>query len=252
MNEKNRTNPGNRKGHDTLQKQAEGRKPKEKTPLIEVKHLQKVFTVGQMKVKALGEVSFVIQQGEFIALQGASGAGKSTLLQLLGGLEQPSSGSIRISGTKLHGMSEDELARFRKENVGFVFQFFNLIPTLTALENVMVSRMFDPESEVEAAWDYAVELLTRMALEKRMSHRPSELSGGEQQRVAIARALLNRPKLLLADEPTGNVDSGSGKHIMELFKKENRTGTTIILATHNSEIASYANRIMKMKDGRIM
>ena len=222
-----------------------------KKPMIELIDLQKTFYTGRMKVKALAKVSFKVAFGEFVALKGASGAGKSTLLHAIGGLERYSAGRILINGQDISIMSEDELTLFRRENIGFIFQFFNLIPSLTALENVMVSHMFDT-AVTDDTWDYAVELLDTMGLRKRLDHRPSELSGGEQQRVAIARALLNKPRILLADEPTGNIDTASGHKIMRQFSELNKKGTTIIIATHNDEIAKYAHRIIMLKDGKIM
>ena len=217
--------------------------------MIELIDLQKTFYTGRMKVKALAKVSFNIDYGEFVALKGASGAGKSTLLHAIGGLERYSAGRILIDGQDISNMGEDELTLFRRENIGFVFQFFNLIPSLSALENVMVSHMFDAVVADET-WDYAVELLDIMGLKNRLDHRPSELSGGEQQRVAIARALLNKPRILLADEPTGNIDTASGHKIMRQFSELNKKGTTIMLATHNDEIAKYANRTITLIDGK--
>jgi putative ABC transport system ATP-binding protein len=220
-------------------------------PIIEVKDLRKTFYIGRMKVDALAGVSFKIKKGEFVALKGASGAGKSTLLHQLGGLERSSAGAITINGKEISNMGEDELTLFRKENIGFVFQFFNLIPSLTSLENVMVSHMFEA-AVADETWDYAVELLDIMGLKKRHDHKPTELSGGEQQRVAIARALLNKPRILLADEPTGNIDTDSGHRIMRQFSELNKRGTTIIIATHNDDIAKYAHRIITLKDGKIL
>jgi ABC-type lipoprotein export system ATPase subunit len=168
------------------EKTAQMRLREQVKPLIEVNHLQKSFTVGKVKVRALADVSFTVKAGEFIAISGVSGAGKSTLLHMLGGLDRPSAGAIEIAGHNLVGMTEDEITSFRKENIGFVFQFFNLIPTLTAFENVIVSHMFDTVAEQDEIWNDAEELLKRMGLGKRLEHRPGELSGGEQQRVAIA------------------------------------------------------------------
>ena len=220
--------------------------------IIEIKNLQKIFLMGRMKVKALSDISFTVKAGEFIALQGASGAGKSTLLHIIGGLDHATGGSIKINGTKLQNLNEDELTLFRKDNIGFIFQFFNLIPTLNSVENVIISHMFDSTENIETNWKNAEELLTKIGLEHRLDHRPQELSGGEQQRIAIARALLNKPVLLLADEPTGNIDTQSGKQIMELFKQQNQEGTTVIVATHNDEIAGFANRRLLIKDGKLI
>lgn len=220
-------------------------------PFIRVTNIDKSFRIGPVEVNALKKISFDIKQGEFIALGGASGAGKSTMLHLMGGLERPSAGKIEIGGHNLREMDEDELALFRRNNVGFVFQFFNLIPSLTAIENVMISHIFEPTAEDENVWKRALELLEQMGLKKRLEHRPRELSGGEQQRVAIARALLNRPKLLLADEPTGNIDSEAGAGIMELFRDLNRQGTTIIVATHDRDVIRYAKRVIELRDGAL-
>jgi ABC-type lipoprotein export system ATPase subunit len=230
-------------------------KPQIKTearPLIVVENLSKSFTVGRMKVDALADLSFVINKGEFVALQGVSGAGKSTLLHIIGGLERSTSGTISINGKELQKFSEDELTLFRKDNIGFVFQFFNLIPSLTALENVLVSHMFESTLENHETWTFATGLLEMMGLKHRLDHKPSELSGGEQQRVAIARALMNRPMLILADEPTGNIDSESSRKIMKMFRSLNKKGTTIILATHDDDIARTADRSIYVKDGKLL
>lgn len=221
-------------------------------PIIRISNVNKIFRVGRNRIKALDNISLEIRKGEFVALQGASGAGKSTLLHIIGGLERAESGKIMVNGSQLQRMSEDELTLFRRNDVGFVFQFFNLIPSLTAVENVLISQLFDRELDDEATWGRATELLERMGLKKRITHKPSELSGGEQQRVAIARALFNKPVLLLADEPTGNIDSEAGSKIIQLFKELGRGGTTIVLATHDQDVAAAAGRKILMKDGKLM
>jgi putative ABC transport system ATP-binding protein len=204
--------------------------------------------MGHNDIVALRTVNIAVNDGEFVAIKGPSGAGKSTLLHLIGGLDTPTNGRVIVNDTDLADFSDDQLTTYRKDYIGFVFQFFNLIPTLTALENVMVSRMFDRDKNPERA----EELLTLVGLEERMDHLPSELSGGEQQRVAIARALMNEPSILLADEPTGNIDTVTGKEILKLFKKLNNSGMTIVLVTHDEEIARATSRTISIRDGKII
>jgi putative ABC transport system ATP-binding protein len=203
--------------------------------------------MGGSDVVALRRINIAIKKGEFVAIKGPSGAGKSTLLHLIGGLDRPTNGQIIVRGTDLADFGDEELTIYRKEYIGFVFQFFNLIPTLNALANVMVSRMFDADKRL----DRAKELLDLVGLGGRMMHSPTELSGGEQQRVAIARALMNEPSILLADEPTGNIDSETGREILKLFKKLNKSGTTIVLVTHDDEIAHVAGRVITLRDGKL-
>jgi putative ABC transport system ATP-binding protein len=203
--------------------------------------------MGNNEVIALRRIDLAIKQKEFLAIKGPSGAGKSTLLHLIGGLDRPTNGQVIVRGIDLAEFSDDELTTYRKDYVGFVFQFFNLIPSLNALSNVLVSRMFEHDKGMERG----KELLELVGLGDRMHHLPSELSGGEQQRVAIARALMNEPSILLADEPTGNVDTDTGREILKLFKKLNKSGTTIILVTHEDEIARYASRVVTLRDGKL-
>jgi putative ABC transport system ATP-binding protein len=219
-----------------------------KRPIIELKNIYKIYKMGSNDVIALRRINLAIHEKEFVAIKGPSGAGKSTLLHLVAGLDTPTNGQVIVKGINLTDFSDDQLTLYRKDYIGFVFQFFNLIPTLTALENVMISRMFDRDKGLDQATEY----LTTVGLEHRMYHLPSELSGGEQQRVAIARALMNEPAILLADEPTGNIDSKTGFEIVKLFKKLNKSGMTIVLVTHDDEIAKLATRRIFLKDGKLL
>jgi len=222
-------------------------------PLLETENLKKHYRMGEVVVRALDGVSISVADGEFLALLGASGSGKSTLLNLIAGLDHPTSGTLRIDGSDMGAMSPEALSRHRRGNVGVIFQSFNLVSTMSALENVMLSMMFAevPRAEREQR---AVQLLESMGLAGRQRHRPTELSGGEQQRVAISRALSNRPRLLLADEPTGNLDSRTSREIMELLKGLNeREGKTIILVTHDANLAAqYAHRTITLMDGVVL
>ena len=212
---------------------------------IVVKGLTREYGTGSSAVRALGGVDLSIRPGEFVAVSGPSGSGKSTLLHLLGGLDTPTGGTVEVLGKRLDRMGPDELARFRLENVGFVFQFFNLIPSLTAGQNVAVSKMFAGGDPLHRA----MELLDDVGLGERAGHLPSELSGGEMQRVAIARALMNDPSMILADEPTGNLDSSTGKGILSLFRKLNTKGKTVVLVTHDPGVAKMAHRFVELRDG---
>ncbi|MBI4014713.1 MAG: ABC transporter ATP-binding protein [Candidatus Aenigmarchaeota archaeon] len=212
---------------------------------IELKHVTKEYDVGEERVKALNDVSLKIGEGEFVAVVGASGSGKSTLLHIMGALDKPTRGSVKINGKSADLMSSDELAELRAGTVGFVFQFFNLIPRLTALENVSVPAIFSRKS------GDARKLLEDIGLVHRAWHMPSQLSGGERQRVAIARAMINDPKIILADEPTGNLDSVTGKNVMDIFKSLNEKGKTIVLITHDRAVAKAARRIVTIKDGML-
>lgn len=209
------------------------------------------FELGTTDVKALDKINLEIDQGEFVALVGPSGSGKSTLLNLLGGLDRPTSGELNIQGLGLQNATEAELTAHRRHNVGFIFQSFNLLPTLTALENVALPLMLSGVPLTERL-GRAAELLKRVGLDHRLDHRPTELSGGEQQRTAIARALVNNPQFILADEPTGNLDSSTGNEVMQLLRNLNReSGVTLIVVTHDPEVAAYADRIVYLRDGGI-
>ncbi len=224
----------------------------EKTDLlVNVHHVEKLYTTGQRTVAALRDVSLEVRAGEFVALMGPSGCGKSTLLHLIGGMDRPTRGQILVGGTELATLSETALARFRRQRVGFVFQFFNLLPTLTVLENVALPLMLDGVRDAKAQ-ERALTLLERVGVQARATHYPAELSGGEMQRVAVARAVVSNPALILADEPTGSLDSENGQHVMDVLRDLNREmGLTIILATHNDEAAQYARRIIRIRDGKI-
>ncbi|MBC7098821.1 ABC transporter ATP-binding protein [Candidatus Bipolaricaulota bacterium] len=219
--------------------------------MVELVEAVKTYKLGKTEVRALRGVSLSVKEGEFVAIMGPSGSGKSTLLHVIGCLDRPDQGRVYLNGQEVSGLSEDRLAEFRGKFVGFVFQTFNLVPTLSALENVELPMTFQgvPRKRRLAL---ARELLVQVGLGERLRHRPAELSGGERQRVAIARALVNDPKLILADEPTGNLDSASGAQVMELLKGLNEEqDKTLIVVTHDPEIASYAGRTVHIRDGRI-
>ena len=217
--------------------------------LIEVKNLSKVYGSGEAEVKALKNISLNIEQGEFVAIVGPSGSGKSTLLHLIGGVDKPSSGEVIIKGESIYKLKEKELAILRRRKLGFVFQFFNLIPVLTAEENIEMPVLLD-NGKIDK--NYMNELLKLLGLEERRNHHPSELSGGQQQRVSIGRALANKPSIILADEPTGNLDSKNGAEVMNLLTELNREGTTIIMVTHSQHDASFAHRTIHLFDGSIV
>jgi len=220
--------------------------------LLETQNLKKHYRMGETLVRALDGVSISVGEGEFLALLGTSGSGKSTLLNLIAGLDHPTDGSLRIDGNDIATMSNEDLGRHRRQSVGIIFQSFNLISTMTALDNVTLSMMFAGVTRAERE-QRAAALLESMGLAGRLRHRPSQLSGGEQQRVAISRALANRPRLLLADEPTGNLDSRTSHEIMEVLKGLNeREGKTIILVTHDANLAAqYAHRTVVLMDGTV-
>ncbi len=221
------------------------------TVILDVRNVKKSYRMGKVTVEALRGVSFSVKEGEFLAVLGPSGSGKSTLLHLIGCLDRPDEGEIVIEGRNVLMLSDDELADLRLKRIGFVFQFFNLLPRLTALENVKLPLMLAGVSDNESR-EKATKLLVLVGLGERLSHRPSELSGGEQQRVAIARALINDPKLVLADEPTGNLDTKSGWEIVNLMRKLNEEmRQTFIVVTHDPQIAEVADRIIYLKDGLI-
>jgi len=217
--------------------------------ILNVENLTKTYGKGDAAVKALDGVSFSVEKGQFVAIIGASGSGKSTLLHLLGGVDRPTSGKVTIDNQELFKMNESNLAIFRRRNMGIVYQFYNLIPTLTAEENIMLPFLLDNRKPSEAKVN---DLLEMTGLTKRKSHLPSELSGGQQQRVSIARALINSPAVILADEPTGNLDSKSGKDVMELLTAANkRFKQTLVMITHDEKIALQADRIITIGDGKI-
>ena len=217
--------------------------------VVRATDLRKEFRMGEATVEAVAGVSLTVEEGEMLAIVGASGSGKSTLLGLLGGLDTPTSGRIEIGGEDITSMGENELAEIRNSKIGFVFQFFNLIQTLTAVENVELPIQFSRNGR-DRSRDRAESLLTLVGLGHRLSHRPGQLSGGEQQRVAIARALANSPDLILADEPTGNLDTGIGQTVLEaLLDARKETGTTLVLVTHDPDVAGIADRHVTMRDG---
>ena len=219
--------------------------------MIRTEHLSKIYRMGQIEVPALRDVSIEIEEGEFLAIVGPSGSGKSTFLNMLGCLDKPTTGAVFLDGTNTALLNENGLAEIRREKIGFIFQQFNLIHTLNTLENVSLPLFFAGVSRAERL-KRAAELLTKVGLEKRMQHKPSELSGGQQQRVAIARALSNNPEIIIGDEPTGNVDSETGTAIMDLLTALNREGRTVIIVTHDTEIAAHVPRVIKMKDGKVL
>jgi putative ABC transport system ATP-binding protein len=219
--------------------------------ILQVQNIKKSYHMGRVVVPALRGVSFDVEEGEFLTVLGPSGSGKSTLLHLIGCLDRPDEGEILFEGRNVLILNDDELAELRLKRIGFVFQFFNLLPRLTALENVKIPLALAGISDKEAD-ERARKLLEMVGLGERLDHRPSELSGGEQQRVAIARALINNPKLVLADEPTGNLDTKSGWEIVNLMRKLNEDlGQTFIVVTHDPQIAEVADRIIYLKDGLI-
>ncbi len=219
-------------------------------PLIQTRGLTRRYQVSKVVVTALAEVDLSFAKGEFVALVGPSGSGKSTLLNIIGGLDRPSAGELRVGELALDKADEQQLTYYRRDRVGFIFQSFNLLPTFTAAENVETPMVLAelPQADRRAR---AKELLESVGLSHRTTHRPNEMSGGEKQRVAIARALANRPTLLLADEPTGNLDTKNGAAILDLLCQLIKGGLTIIMATHDAEVASRANRVIHLRDGRV-
>jgi len=218
--------------------------------MIELENLIKVYRRGEIEVIAIRDVSLKINKGEFALLIGPSGSGKTTFLHLLGGIDRPTAGKIMVNGRNIAFFNDKQLTEYRRKEVGMVFQFFNLIPTLTALENVMLPMQFIGKSREERK-RRAEELLRMVGLWERKDHYPDEMSGGEQQRVAIAVAIANDPPLILADEPTGELDTETGMDIIKLFKKLNDEGKTVIIATHDMRLKQYATRILEIQDGKI-
>jgi putative ABC transport system ATP-binding protein len=219
-----------------------------KKPVIQITELTKVYQMGQTEVHALAGVSFDIQENEFIAIMGPSGSGKSTLMNMIGCLDTPSTGDYILNGNNVSNMDDAELAEVRNREIGFVFQTFNLLPRTSCLSNVELPLIYAGMKSAERK-ARATEVLTKVGLGDRIDHKPNELSGGQRQRVAIARALVNHPSILLADEPTGNLDTKTGEEIMMLFEELYRQGNTIIVVTHEQEIADHARRIIRLRDG---
>ena len=219
--------------------------------LIEVKNVYKIYNPGENEVRALDGISVTIDHGEFVAIVGHSGSGKSTFMNMLGCLDTPTSGDYYLDGVNVAGMTDDELSDIRNKQIGFIFQGFNLIPSLTAQENVELPLVYRG-MPAEQRRQLAEEALTRVGMEHRMSHRPSELSGGQQQRVAIARAIAARPPIIMADEPTGNLDPRSGEDVMKLLDELNEEGRTIVLITHDNDIARQATRAIRIIDGKVV
>jgi putative ABC transport system ATP-binding protein len=218
--------------------------------LIELHNVEKEYVMGDVKLRVLKGINLKVKKSEIVAITGPSGSGKSTMLHILGCLDRPTKGKVIIDGVDVSKLDDDSLAKIRREKIGFIFQFFNIIPIFTALENVELPMIFSKRPD---RMERAKELLKTVGLQQRMSHHPSQLSGGETQRVAIARALANDPKLILADEPTGNLDSKYGEEIMDILIKLNKEkGTTLLLITHDISVAKYAERIIRLKDGMIV
>ena len=219
--------------------------------LISLKSIYKIYNVGGEEVRALDGVDLSINNNEYLSIMGPSGSGKSTMMNMIGCLDSPSSGLYEFEGEKVHIMDDSQLASIRNRKIGFVFQTFNLLPKASALHNVEIPLVY-ANIKKEKRLEMASNALISVGLEDRMHHRPNELSGGQRQRVAIARALVNEPSIILADEPTGNLDSKSGHEIMKIFDELHRSGNTIILVTHEDDIAKYSNRIVRLLDGKVV
>lgn len=218
--------------------------------LIQIEDLCKVYNPGENEVRALDHVSLTVNTGEYVAIIGQSGSGKSTLMNMLGCLDVPSSEEYILNGQNVSRLTDDELSDIRNQEIGFIFQGFNLIPSFTAVENVELPLLYRGIGKRERH-ELAVKALEKVGLSKRMGHKPSEMSGGQQQRVSIARAIAQAPPVILADEPTGNLDSGSSKEIIQILKELHKEGRTVILITHDNEIAAQAKRVIRIKDGKI-
>lgn len=220
--------------------------------VLRTENLTKIYRMGEVEVIALKEVNFTVQRGEFVAIMGASGSGKSTLLHLLGGLDTPTHGEVYFDGQALSRLNDNQITLLRRQKIGFIFQFYNLLPTLNAIENVALPLMIDGQ-QLPQVQPKVQELIQLVKLQGRENHRPDQLSGGQQQRVAIARAFVNQPQVVLADEPTGNLDSRAGKAILELLQRVcKELCTTIVMVTHDPKAASYADRVVFLKDGEIV
>jgi len=220
--------------------------------IVETRDLIKVYDMGEVRVHALKGINISIQEGEFLAIMGASGSGKSTLMNILGCLDVPSKGAYFLDGVNISSLSKDELARLRNRKIGFVFQTFNLLSRTSALENVELPLLYNPSIKPKFRRRLAEEALLRVGLKDRMHHFPNQLSGGQQQRVAIARALINKPVIIFADEPTGNLDTRTSVEVMNIFQELNSAGNTIVMVTHEDDIAMHATREVRLKDGRII
>jgi len=218
--------------------------------LIEFREVSKVYKMGEYEVRALSKVSFSVEQGEMVSIMGASGSGKSTAMNIMGCLDRPSSGHYFLDGRDVSRLRDSDLARIRNRQIGFVFQNFNLLPRTTALENVELPLIYS--GHIPRRRQRAIEALERVGLGDRVHHKPNELSGGQQQRVALARALVNEPQIILADEPTGNLDTRSGEEVLQIFQQLNATGITLIIVTHEEDIAQCGRRILRFTDGMLM
>jgi putative ABC transport system ATP-binding protein len=221
-------------------------------PVIAINGITKTYHIGEIQVHALRGVDLSVHAGEFLAIMGASGSGKSTLMNLIGCLDEPTSGQYFLDGTNVSALEKNEYANIRNQKIGFVFQGFNLLPRTSALENVELPLFYDRSHRIKNPQKAAQEALCRVGLADRMDHLPNQLSGGQQQRVAIARALVNQPSILLADEPTGNLDSRTSVEVMSIFQELNEQGMTVLIVTHEKDIAAYTKRIVGMRDGRIL
>jgi putative ABC transport system ATP-binding protein len=224
----------------------------DKKNIIKIKNLYKTYKIGEVEVHALKAIDLTIDEGEFVAIMGSSGSGKSTLMNLIGCLDKPTSGDYFLDGVNTSTLSKNEYAKIRNQKIGFVFQGFNLLARTTAIENVELPLMYDRHQRIKNPAKKALEVLERVGLGDRTNHEPNQLSGGQQQRVAIARALVNEPSLILADEPTGNLDSKMSVEVFALFQRLNDEGITIVLVTHERDFAKFAQRIVELKDGRII
>jgi len=228
-----------------------GRVPSTLIPMIQLEKISKVYGDGDTEVRALWEVNLDIKAGEYLAIMGQSGSGKSTMMHILGCLDRPTSGVYRLQGKDIAQLDDDERAHIRNRSIGFVFQEFNLLPQLSALENVMLPMVYGGLS-VQKRKEQATEVLERVGLGNRLKNRPNELSGGQKQRVAIARAIVNRPVLILADEPTGALDTTTSQEVMNLFSELNQQGLTVVLVTHELDVASFTERVILFRDGRVV
>ncbi|MBS1613145.1 MAG: ABC transporter ATP-binding protein [Bacteroidetes bacterium] len=218
--------------------------------MLDIQHIKKRYIMGSQIIDALKDVSISINKNEYVALMGPSGSGKSTMMNILGCLDTPTSGSYKLNGTEVSEMTDDQLAYVRNKEIGFVFQTFNLLPRLTSLENVALPMIYAGMSKKERT-ERAEQVMEMVGLKERMDHKPNELSGGQRQRVAIARALVNNPSIILADEPTGNLDTKTSYEIMNIFESINNGGNTVILVTHEEDIARHAKRIIRLRDGLV-